>query len=272
MPKHGGGWTPHAIRRFVRAYESSSEVTRVETELGEGYMKALGNKEGPHVLACELVGTALADWLGLPTLDYAIIEVTSDDEIPLASGRLAQPGRAFITRAEDGFPWGGDPRTLVHLQNQGDLAKLVILDTWIRNCDRHRPPPSKRVNVDNVFLSRSADGPSWLLLKAIDHTHAFTCGNQLTRRIAEIDSIRDETVYGSFPEFTEFLRADDIAECGNQLQRMNTAVARLAVDEVPSEWDVSKDVRAAWVEFIVRRADFVVTSVVPRLVASDDVV
>ena len=189
------------------------------------------------------------------------------DKNPL---KLGQRVEVEITRAEDGFPWGGDPKTLVHLQNQGALAKLVILDTWIRNCDRHRPPPNERVNLDNVFLSRSTDGPSWLLLKAIDHTHAFTCGRELTRRIAGIDTVRDETLYGYFPEFTEFLRADDITECGNRLRGMNTAVARLAVAEVPLEWDVSEDVRAAWIEFIVGRADFVVTTIVPRLVAGGD--
>jgi hypothetical protein len=41
----------------------------VETDAGEGFLKAMGNPESPHVLACELVGTLLAEWLGLPTLE-----------------------------------------------------------------------------------------------------------------------------------------------------------------------------------------------------------
>ena len=109
---NGGTWQPRTILRFVRAFPTSTSVVRVDTDAGEGYLKALGNPEGPHVLACELVGTLLAEWLGLPTLEHALVWVTPEDEIPLAGGGLAAPGPAFITKAASGFSWGGDEETL----------------------------------------------------------------------------------------------------------------------------------------------------------------
>ena len=57
-------------------------------------------RRGPHALASELVGTQLADWFGLPTFDYSIIRVETDEiELRFANGQLAQTGPAFITRA-----------------------------------------------------------------------------------------------------------------------------------------------------------------------------
>jgi len=49
-----------------------------------------------------------------------------------------------------------------------------------------------------------------LVLKAIDHTHAFTCGRELTRRISNLDEVRDSTVFGRFPEFESFLDPEHV--------------------------------------------------------------
>jgi len=148
-----GRWQPGIITRFVQLLPTSTNVVRVDTHAGEGFLKAIGNPEGPHALACELVGTQLAEWLGLRTLEYAVVEVTDDDEIPLTDGRIAMPGPAFITRAEKGFSWGGDADLLRRIRNPEDISGLVALDTWIRNCDRFRPEPRLRINRDNVFLT-----------------------------------------------------------------------------------------------------------------------
>src|SRR5690242_4252699 len=122
---NGTAWQPQTILRFIRAFPTSTNVVRVDTDAGEGFLKAMGNPEGPHVLACELVGTLLAEWLGLPTLEYALIRVTPEDEIPLASGGLAAPGPAFITKAENGFSWGGDQETLRRILEPQDISRLV---------------------------------------------------------------------------------------------------------------------------------------------------
>jgi hypothetical protein len=258
---NGDGWHPTTVRRFIESYPTSTNVVRVDTDAGEGFLKALGNPEGPHVLACELVGTLLARWLGLPTLEHAIIWITGDDEIPLPSGRLAAPGPAFITKAEEGFPWGGDVATIRNTRRPRDVARLVALDTWIRNCDRYRPEPNRRVNRDNVFLAKRIEPERGLVLMAIDHTHAFTCGGELTRRIGGLDSVRDTTVFGCFPEFVSLLEQTEMQACAARLGEMRLQVAEEFVARVPGEWRVEQSVRTAWAGFIADRATFLAANI-----------
>ena len=76
---NGSAWQPQTILRFIQSIPTSTNVVRVDTDAGEGFLKALCNPEGPHVLACELVGTLLAEWLGLPTLEHALVWVRSEE-------------------------------------------------------------------------------------------------------------------------------------------------------------------------------------------------
>jgi hypothetical protein len=221
----------------------------------------MGNPEGPHALACEFVGTLLAEWLALPTLEYALISVTPEDEIPLACGRLAAPGPAFITKVENGFTWGGDEDTLRRILNPPDISRLVVLDTWIRNCDRHRPEPNLRVNRDNVFLAWATAPERGLVLKAIDHTHAFTCGRALTRRIGNLDEVRDTTVFGRFPEFESFLDPEHVRAAAARLGQMDRQLADGFLARVPVEWQVDPLVSEAWCRLVVERAAFVAANV-----------
>ncbi len=197
-------WNPTTIKRFIKAFPTSACTAQVETDVGKGYIKALGGPEGPHTLACEWVATQLARWFGLSAFDFAIIPVTDDDEIPFYKGGKAQVGPAFITRAESGEPWGGTERQLDKLINPQDISRLVVFDTWTLNCDRHSLPTDgkigkPRVKRNNVFLSEEApDGQ--LLLKAMDHTHCFTCGRPLSRSLRNIDNIKDPRVFCS-PSF-----------------------------------------------------------------------
>jgi hypothetical protein len=151
VPLNGNGWSPRNVIRFTQSFGTAAGTARIDTDAGEGYIKALGNAEGPHILACELVGSLLADWLGLSTLDFSLIDVTADDEIPFHGGGIANPGPAFISRAEQGITWGGTSNELKTVHNQLDISGLVILDTWVRNCDRYAPEGA-RVNRDNVFF------------------------------------------------------------------------------------------------------------------------
>jgi hypothetical protein len=137
----------------------------------------------------------------MPTFDFAIIQVTEDDEIPFPNGRFAKCGPAFITRRERGGPWGGTERELKKVANQSDIARLVLLDTWTRNCDRYSRVPRTRVNRDNVFLSSEGAPPGRFVLKAIDHTHCFDRGPRLSRHLVDIGNVRAEDIYGCFPEF-----------------------------------------------------------------------
>src|SRR5262245_25691871 len=136
-------WQPTTINRFIRGFRTSARAILVDTDAGPGYLKALGGPEGPHTLAAELVGTRLAEWFGLPTFDFTLIMIDQTQEIFDRDGNQigeALPGPAFISRLEPGDTWSGDERQLATLANPDDIARLVVFDTWLRNCDRHSWP------------------------------------------------------------------------------------------------------------------------------------
>jgi hypothetical protein len=90
-------WSNATFYRFERSIQSSTGVAEVVVQM-EGvnvaaYLKAMGNPAGPHVLACELIGSKLANWFGLSTFDFGIMQIASDDEIPLGEHHFAEPGR-----------------------------------------------------------------------------------------------------------------------------------------------------------------------------------
>jgi hypothetical protein len=82
----------------MTAYATSTGVVRVMTDAGIGFLKALGNSQGPHSLVREFVGTSVASLLGLKTLEFSILYVLPDDDITLGDGSKAQAGPAFITK------------------------------------------------------------------------------------------------------------------------------------------------------------------------------
>jgi hypothetical protein len=263
-------WPPKRFVRFEKALDTSMGTARIVTDAGKAYCKALGNRQGPHALACELVGTQLARWFELPTFDDAILMLDELDEIPFAQGGKAQPGPAYVTRAERGHAWGGDADELTLLDNESDVARLVVFDTWTLNCDRHPPDRTvRRPNYDNVFLSEEHAQPGRFRLVAMDHTHCFTCGRDLDERTATVARIKDEGVYGLFDGFVPAVRAHrPVAEAAlDRLGGFDRDVAAQIVATIPAGWQVPERARAALVELICQRARFVADSLMRRLAA-----
>ena len=88
----------------------------------------------------------------------------------------------------------------------------------------------------------------------MDHTHAFTCGRELTTRVAHLDRIRDPDVYGLFPAFVSMIDQDAFHQALDDLARLPRQFVEESVRSVPREWDVSPDARNAPTELIVQRA------------------
>jgi hypothetical protein len=262
-------WHPTRFKRYIRSVATSTGTSRILTDAGEAFIKPLGNKEGPHVLACEWVATRLADWFGLDTFDHAILGVDVLDEIPLFGDRFATPGPAFVTRAESGTVWGGSQAQLDGLENREDLARLVVFDTWTLNCDRHPPDTAtRRPNLDNVFISTERGGGRRRVI-AMDHTHCFTCGRELGANLAKIGRVKDERIYGLFPAFLPFMSSPSVKAAAVTLATVDREVVQPIVDAVPAEWEVALETRAALVNLIVQRAAFVAGSIEGKLSAKE---
>jgi hypothetical protein len=268
-------WKPSAVVRFIRPYPSSAKTALVETDAGQGYLKAMGAPEGPHTLASEVVAIQLAHWLGLPTFEWSIIPVDDQVEIPFVDkdgnevGK-ADRGPAFITKAEEGGTWSGRKADLERLDNQHDLTRLVIFDTWLLNCDRYRAfdnkgRPRVRENKDNVFMSSEEASEGRFRLKAMDHTHCFTCGGEWTRRLSHRDTIKDERVFGLFPIFRSFMDLTVARDTTNKLGGISRDFVGEVFQTVPPEWEVSGEVVQAATTLIVERAKFVSESIVDKI-------
>lgn len=113
----GTVWQPTRLLAVGDSADTSTGVTEVTTDAGRAFLKPLGNRQGPHVLATDWVGTHLAKWFGLSTFDIAIMTLEPDNEFPLPKGYTAEPGPAFVARAEVGEPWGNSNVQLDALVN-----------------------------------------------------------------------------------------------------------------------------------------------------------
>lgn len=268
MPLCPARWCPSWIQRHIETLGTSTNVIRVETDQGEGFLKALGNPEGPHALACEWVATRLADLVGLPTLDYALLELTPDDRLPFLRGGYAAPGPAFITRRETGIAWGGDAEGLSHLVDRNTPVVLAVFDSWIANCDRYsrRPDGQVRFKPDNVWLSYEGMSGLSLRMKAMDHSHAFTCGRHLSSAIAHLRHVRDETIYGVFPAFAPLIERGPVEAACARIAGIPRAELSSIIDSVPVEWAVDAATRDAWLRFLIDRAAFLQDHLPDRLV------
>jgi len=237
-------------------------VARVVTDSGPAYLKAINNPQGPHVLACDWIGTQLAARIGLQTFDVAVLNLVEGDEIPIGN-TFAQIGPCFVTRDEKGEPVGGE-NVLASVINPEHIPLLVVFDTWVRNCDRYGPGLGQgghdRARLDNLFLSSEAAPPGQFVIKAIDHGDILTCGRELTPRLAHIDFVRDELLYGFFPIFTRYVTSEQILRAAEILQGARSEMWLEILDSVPNEWQLSNEARGAIDRFLLERARFLVNN------------
>ena len=155
--------------------------------------------------------------------------------------------------------WGGDEHSLTAVVNPEDIARLMLFDTWTRNCDRHPPDLAMRKpNYNNVYLSNEDLADGELRLVAMDHTHCFDCGRDLTERLARIDLVQDERMYGLFPPFRHYLDTHrraleaDLARLAAVPRGEMTAI----VSGIPAQWKVDARRARRWWTCFARGAIF----------------
>jgi len=256
MPLNGEGWKPSEFHRFIESLGTATRTALVDTDLGTGYLKGLGNPEGPQALAAEYIGSELASWLGLKTLDYAVMNIRDTDEIPLRGAGRVLPGPAFISRNVDkAQPWDGTDEMLGRLSNPEAVSGLVVIDTWIRNCDRSSPDRRRR-HVDNVLFIWEPKPKRRLKMVAMDFTHAFNCGNEITHRIANVEFTKDERLFGIFPEFEGLIEPLIVGDFAEKLGTLQRREVEQILNAVPVEWEINGRVRSSLLSFILDRARF----------------
>ena len=257
-------WQPTTFLSYIRTVKSSSRVAVIRTDTGEAYLKAINNPEGAQVLALDWFGTQLAQRFGLKTFEVSTLKLTEFDEIPLGENTIAQSGLAFITCAEDGNTMGGE-KTLASIENLDDIPRVVVLDTWVKNCDRYAPGLGRngqpRMNMDNLFLSTEGAAKGKFILKAIDFGHILTCGRPLSRNLAFIESVQEERLYGLFPFFCNYVTIENIRSIANELRGVRSSLWIDLLRAIPDDWDVSDEAKQAIDKLLLDRARFLADNI-----------
>ena len=261
-------WNPTSILRVIAVHETSTYPARAVTDAGNALIKTASSPEGPHALVREWVGTAMARWLGLPTFDLAILDFPGQPAIEREDdGWRAAPGPAIAIRwVPGGHVWDGTEEGLAEVENLDAAAGLVVLDTWIRNHDRYWVRGDEtRCNVRNVFLSDEGARSGKFRLVAMDHTACFRGGQFITRKVANIDNVKDPDVYGMFPAFTEHATPERVNRFARRLGSIQSRDVAEFFHGVPGAWEVTREVSKAMETFIIDRARFLSKSIVRRV-------
>jgi hypothetical protein len=189
-------------------------------------------------------------------------------DLPEHKGRRyrARAGPCFLAESTAGKQWSRDPSELDLIVNRDDIVKLVLFDTWVRNRDRHHPDPSvRKPNYGNVYFTEVEGGPHAYRLIAMDHTHCFD-NVQLHAKLANIDLVKDELIYGLFPAFVRLMSPIIVATACARLKMLVAEEVRAIINEVPKEWNVDLAARDAWHRLVCDRATFVAEDFPDRLV------
>ncbi len=230
-------WQPHSIERVTRVLDTSTKPISAVTDEGTAIVKYIGNPQGSEALICELVGTELANHLGLTTPDFAVAKIPAL-ELPSPAVNKSEPGPAFFSRWEEAVSLSPSSRLLHKLRRPDDIAKLVVLDTWIRNKDRFSAEGGEgydTVNFDNVLLRRDKRKVG---LVVIDHTHAFietTLEDELGTSWVD-----EEEVYGLFRQFESFLTRKSIDDALEAVNEIDLETIERICEAVPREWGMTQ--------------------------------
>lgn len=230
-------WQPTKIQRVVRVLETSTKPLQVSTDAGLAIVKYLGNPAGAEALICEIVGCSAARLLGLKTPDFAVMALPSMN-LPSHPMLQVQPGPAFCSRwEENATSLSPNSALLKKLRRPDDLAKLVVLDTWLRNKDRFAGEdcnPFEIVNYDNVLLKPDK---RMVELVVIDHSHALvetTLDDELGQAWVE-----EQVVYGRFRQFDHFLNRKTLGLALADVKRIDETTLRQVCEGVPRAWGMT---------------------------------
>lgn len=156
-------------------------------------------------------------------------------EPPYAAG--AAWSRLFFKVGRDGHVAVSQLHPAQKLRKPDDIAKLVVLDTWLRNKDRFGGDdgdPFGVVNYDNVLLKPDK---RMVELLAIDHSHALV----ETTLDDELDQawVDEQVVYGRFRQFDHFLTRKTLGSALAAVERIDRTTLRRVCEGVPGAWGMT---------------------------------
>jgi hypothetical protein len=110
-----------------------------------------------------------------------------------------------------------------------------------------------------------SDGKFQLL--AMDHTHCFNCGRNLNAQLAHIDLVKDDRIYGLFPEFIPFIRPNwqILTDAVGKLKTLDKNWLQDTIGAIPAEWQVDAAGRTALATLVFDRAKYMTETFISLL-------
>jgi hypothetical protein len=153
-----------AWRKGLEGGETKPQIFECEDD-DEWVLKLPDNPhQGRRALCADWIGTLIARALGLPVLECQMVEL---DAGALSTVQLADPIRAW---AQPGVCFGSkflrsaSPvlglNTILQCAAPGDLARIVVSDTWLDVLDRKKPSAASW----NLMSDSSADPPTLIVI------------------------------------------------------------------------------------------------------------
>ena len=215
----------HPAQRYVTPLrEGGSLPAVVETPAGLYAVKFLGAGQGARALVSEIIVGRLAQRLGLPLPDLALVDVAEafgraepDPEIQdiLRASHGLNVGLGFV---EGAFPF--DPLAVGDLVDPDLAAAVVWLDALTTNIDRTARNP-------NLLVAPAPDGPAlWL----IDHGAAL----YFHHNWPAVDEARARAPFAAIRDHVLLPFAGDLEAADARLAALLDADALAAIlDDVP---------------------------------------
>lgn len=247
-------WQPTSIISINKVLGGSSSPFLVTTDTNDtGVLKLPSECDHVDALVCEYVGSRLAQMLGIPIPDFCCIKTDSafEEAVFELYGTIAAQSYGFLSRFEN----ARTPKTksILEINNVSDITKIIFLDTWIRNPDRHLDNSPNWKNLLLVNINENEQETT--ILKIIDQERAFRFHS------LEIDvsaqAVCDERIFGLFDEFKKVIDIETIKDVSTKLRSFSKNEIEPIFLELPLAWQVDSARASEIIDFILRRALFI---------------
>jgi hypothetical protein len=217
---------------------------------------------GSATLVSELVASELASWIGLRVPPFAVLR-QCQIELTMQRNGVAMAPPLFFSLAVDGSPHVESDTFLSRLRQPGDVALLVIFDTWVRNWDRFYDGDD---NADNLLYVKAAGRRKYDIVP-IDHSSCFIGGDvDFPIGPAPEHWTFDPGIYGKFPSFDPYIDGKTVKRAVSRLSQLERDFVVEVVNSVPPEWGLGPNAARSLIDLICERADYVVNTIEARLV------
>jgi hypothetical protein len=93
-------------------------------------------------------------------------------------------------------------------------------------------------------------------LKAIDHGHSFRGTTWRASDLRKIDWVKDQQVFGLFPEFAAFVTRDEIQAILERAVEIQAKDVNDFLQQIPASWLLSPTESESLTEFLLQRAQY----------------